>query len=408
MKKSILKEYAKLLATYGLNVQKGQDVIILSSVENPEFTALCVEECYKAGARKVVIDWEYQPLQKITYHYGDLETLSSLESYEEERLRYRVAKNPCMLYLESDDPDGLDGVNIEKMGAALRAKRKLVKKYRDQMDGKYQWCIAGVPGKAWSKKLFPELSSKAAYEKLWEKILLTSRALEHPVENWKAHDKDLKDRCEYLNSLGIESLHYTSAKGTDLTVGLMKESLFLGGGEAALESNIYFQPNIPSEECFTSPQAGKAEGIVYSTLPLSYNGVLIENFWIRFQDGKAVEWDAEKNKEMLSEIINMDEGSCRLGECALVPNSSPIMQSGVLFYNTLFDENATCHLALGCGFNSCVRGYEKLSNEECKALGVNDSTEHVDFMIGSSDLDIDAITRDGKVVPIFRQGDWAF
>ena len=247
-----------------------------------------------------------------------------------------------------------------------------------------------------------------AVEKLWENILLCSRVTDDPVASWKAHDENLKEKCNYLNSLGIESLHYTSKEGTDLTVGFMDDSIFLGGGESTLERGIYFQPNIPSEECFTSPKSGVAEGIVYATMPLSYQGNLIENFWIRFENGKAVECGAEKNKDILQKLLEMDEGSGMLGECALVPNKSPIRQSGILFYNTLFDENATCHLALGRGFDNCVRGYEEKGKEKCREEGVNESIIHVDFMIGSDSLDIDAKTKDGKTIPIFRNGDWAF
>lgn len=408
MKKSMLKNYASLIAGYGLNVQEGQDVLIQANIENSEFTLICVEECYRLGARKVVVDWLSQDLDKLNYNYRSLETLSVLDSFEEAKLKWRVDKLPCLLWLDSDDPDGLSGIDVEKYGKAMQKRGAIVKKYRDEMDGRYQWCIAAVPGKAWAKKLFPELSTKKAIEKLWENILSCSRVTEDSVKAWKKHDEKLKAKCEYLNSLGIESLHYMSKEGTDLVVGMMENSIFLGGGETSLGKGIYFQPNIPSEECFTSPRSGKAEGIVYATMPLSYQGMLIENFWIRFRDGRAVEWGAEKNRDVLEKILTMDEGAARLGECALVPNDSPIRKSGILFFNTLYDENATCHLALGAGFDNCVRGYEEKGKAKCKEEGVNESMIHVDFMIGSDTLDIDAVTRDGRTVPVFRNGDWAF
>lgn len=408
MKKSRLRKYASLVVGYGINVQAGQDVLIQANIENSDFTLLCVEECYRRGARKVVVDWLSQDLDKININYRSLETLSQVEDYEKAKLKWRVDKLPCLIWLDGDDPDGLNGIDVEKYGVSMQKRGKIIKKYRDAMDGKFQWCIAAVPGKAWAKKLFPDLSTSKAMEKLWENILSCSRVTEDPVASWKEHDATLKAKCEYLNSLSIESLHYTSKEGTDLTVGFMKDSIFLGGGESSLGKGIYFQPNIPSEECFTSPESGKAEGIVYATMPLSYQGMLIENFWIRFKDGKAVEWGAEKNVEALTKIIGMDDGAAKLGECALVPNTSPIRQSGILFYNTLFDENATCHLALGKGFDMCVRGYEEKGSAKCKEEGVNESMIHVDFMIGSDSLDIDAKTRDGRIVPVFRGGDWAF
>ena len=245
-------------------------------------------------------------------------------------------------------------------------------------------------------------------EKLWEAILSTSRALEgDPVANWEAHNKDLHSRCDYLNSLHIRSLHYTAGNGTDFTVGMIPEAHFCGGSEKSLQG-IVFNPNIPSEECFISPMRGQAEGIVYATKPLSYQGQLIDKFWIKFHEGKAVEWNAEVNNELLTKLITMDEGSAYLGECALVPYDSPIRQSGILFYNTLFDENAACHLALGMGFADTIENFHERTLAECRALGVNDSMIHEDFMIGSQDMNIDAVCADGKTVPIFRNGNWAF
>ena len=225
---------------------------------------------------------------------------------------------------------------------------------------------------------------------------------------WREHNADLKRRCDYLNSLGLRRLKYRSSNGTDFSVGLIPEALFLAGAEDTLGSGITYNPNIPSEEVFTSPMRGDAEGIVYSTRPLSYRGVMIENFSIRFEGGKVVEVHAEKNEDALRTMVAMDEGAAMLGECALVPYDSPIRNSGIMFYNTLFDENAACHLALGAGFTSCIRDYDKYSIEECRSMGINDSMIHEDFMIGSHDTDITGITADGREVPIFRNGGWAF
>nr|MCR5682931.1 aminopeptidase [Clostridiales bacterium] len=282
-----------------------------------------------------------------------------------------------------------------------------IKHYRDALENKYQWCIAAVPGPAWAKKLFPSLSKHQAMEKLWEAILSTSRVTDDPVAAWKDHNDDLHARCAYLNSLGIEKLHYTAQNGTDFTVGMIPEAEFKGGGDTTL-GGVFFNPNIPTEECFISPMRGQAEGTVVASMPLSRDGQLIENFRIRFEGGRAVEWHAERNEQLLTNIITADEGAAYLGECALVPFDSPIRNTGLLFYNTLFDENAACHLALGAGFADTIRGFENKTLEECRALGVNDSMVHVDFMIGTADLAIDAITHKGEVVPVFRDGNWAF
>ncbi len=407
MKKTVLKEYAKLIATVGANVQKGQDVIIMCELDQPEFVEMVVDQCYKAGARKVEVQWSHQPLTKLNVRHKSLKTLSTMEDWEVEKLRYRVKVLPCMIYLLSEDPDGLNGINQSKMSKASQAKYKIIKPFRDEMDNKYQWTIAAVPGVKWAKKMFPGLSKHQAVEKLWEAILYTSRADSTPIENWKAHNKDLHDRCEYLNSLSIEKLHYTSANGTDLTVGMIPEAQFLGGGEESLQG-IYFNANIPTEECFISPKKGEAEGIVYSTKPLSYRGEVIDDFFIEFKEGKAVKWGAKRNEDLLTEMLNMDEGAAYLGECALVPFDSPINNSGLTFYSTLFDENACCHLAMGRGFTNTIRNYENYTLEDFGKLGVNDSMIHEDFMIGSEDLSIEAICADGKKVQIFKDGNWAF
>ena len=255
--------------------------------------------------------------------------------------------------------------------------------------------------------MFPTLPEETAVETLWTAILTTARALDgEPLENWKEHNSNLKKRYDYLNVLNLKSLHYESGNGTNFTVGLIPGCKFLGGGEVTTGGQ-FFNPNIPSEEIFTSPKAGEADGIVYATKPLSYQGQLIENFWIRFRNGRAVDVGAEKKEDLLRKMISMDDGASKLGECALIPFDSPINNTGILFYNTLFDENASCHLALGHGFSNLLEGFEKLTNEECTARGINDSMIHVDFMIGAPDLSITGTTADGKSVPVFKNGGWA-
>ncbi len=409
VKKTTLRKYARLIAQCGVNVQKGQEVFITAGLDQPDFVKMVAEECYKLGASRVVVDFDYQPLTKLNVKYCSLETLGGLTAYQKARFEHYVEKLPCRIYLDSDDPDGLKGINQHKMLRAQQMRYPLIKGYRDEMENKYQWCIAAVPGPAWAKKLFPDTTKRQAMEKLWDAILATSRVTEYgdPVDAWDRHNADLMSRCKYLNSLGIEKLHYTSSNGTDLTVGMIPEAVFKGGGDLSLKG-IFFNPNIPTEECFISPMRGKAEGKVVATMPLSRDGQLIENFWIRFHNGRAVEWEAEKNDQLLTNIINSDDGAGYLGECALVPYNSPIRESGLLFYNTLFDENAACHLALGAGFVDTIRDFQHKSLEECRKLGINDSMVHVDFMIGSEDMSIDAVTRDSKTVPIFRNGTWAF
>ena len=408
MKKSVLKKYAELIAKTGINVQKGQDVIIRCDLDQPEFVKMVTEYCYKFGARKVTIEWSYQPLAKVHNKYCSVKTLATLEKWEEEKLKHNSLTLPALIWLDSEDPDGLKGMNEKKSAEAQRIRYPLIKPYRDAMENKYQWCIAAVPGKKWAKKVFPNLSVSQAMEKLWEAILYTSRVDENPIEAWKKHNEDLLHRCNYLNSLHLKSLTYKASNGTDFTVGLIENALFIGGGEETLGNKVYFNPNIPSEECFTTPKRGDIEGIVYSSKPLSYKGQLIENFWIKFEHGKVVDVHAEKNEHVLREMVSMDEGATMLGEVALIPYDSPISNLNILFYNTLFDENASCHLALGMGFPNCIKDFEKYSLEEIRQMGVNDSMIHVDFMIGTKDLSIVGTTNEGKQVQIFKDGNWAF
>jgi len=408
MRTAQLKRYAKLIAKVGLNVKKGQTVFIQAGLDQPEFVAMVVEECYKAGAKSVHVDWSYQPVGKLNATYKSLETLSKLTPWDQAAWEYKAKDLSCRLFIESEDPDGMSGIDQEKMSKARRALYPQIKKYREAIENNHQWCIAAVPGKAWAKKVFPDLSEKKAVEKMWEVILYTSRADgKNPIKAWKEHNEDLAKRCDYLNSLNLQYLEYKSANGTDFKVELIEEGIFCGGDEKTLKGRV-FNPNIPTEEVFTSPKAGSAEGIVYSTKPLSYQGELIDNFSMRFENGRVVEVKAEKGEELLKQMVSMDEGAAMLGECALIPFDSPINNSGVLFYNTLFDENASCHLAVGRGFNECLRGFENYTQEECKEKGINDSMIHVDFMIGAKDMSIVGIQRDGTRIQIFKDGNWAF
>lgn len=407
MKKTILKEYARLIVRCGANVQKGQEVVIYADLDQPEFVQLVVEEAYKAKAKKVLVEWNYAPLSKIHVRYQSVKALGAVPEYIKAKQEHFCQELPCRIHLISEDPDGLKGMNTEKMAKARKLSYPILKQYRERRENKEQWCIAAVPGAAWAKKVFPGCTKAQAMEKLWQAIITASRVDADPIKAWDAHNKNLKDRCDYLNGLGISKLHFTADNGTDLVVGLMDEGRFCGGGDTSLQG-IYFNPNIPTEECFISPKRGEADGVVYATKPLSYQGQLIEDFSIRFENGKAVEVQAKQGEKLLKTMISMDEGAAYLGECALVPQKSPIAESGLLFYNTLFDENAACHLALGMGYADTISGFENKTLEECRAMGLNDSMIHEDFMIGCDSMNIDAITRDGKTVPVFRQGNWAF
>jgi aminopeptidase len=311
------------------------------------------------------------------------------------------------LWLDSDDPDGMDGIDQGKRARAQMARFPKIKPFRDAMENKYQWCIAGVPGIKWAKKVFPHLNVEDAVEHLWEAILAAARANGDAIANWQQHNELIHRRAATLNAYNFTALEYHSANGTDFRVGLMNEGIFAGGAETDLSGRV-FNPNIPSEEIFTSPKRGAADGILVATKPLSYQGSLIENFSIRFENGRAVEVKAAKNQEVLEKMIAMDEGAAYLGEVALIAENSPINQSGILFYNTLFDENASCHVALGRGFDICVKDFAGYTDDELHALGINDSMIHVDFMIGAADMMIDGITAAGEKIPVFRNGNWCF
>lgn len=408
MKKNDLKRYAELLVKTGVHLQKEQELIVSVSVEQKDLALAVVSEAYKAGAKKVTLEWSAQEEKKLRYHYQSEETLSGLENWEIERLKFHAETLPARLYIESDDPDGLAGVDQKKVARANRKRYSLIKPFEDAMDNRYQWCIAGAAGEKWAKKVFPDLPKKQAVDALWKAIFQTARMEGNAMENWKKHNETLSSKAAYLNSLHLKELHYRAANGTDLKVGLIDRGIFIGGAEKTLGSGIVFNPNIPSEEIFTSPKKGCAEGVVYASKPLSYRGELIENFSFVFKEGKVVEVHAEKGEELLKEMIAMDEAAGYLGEAALIPYDSPINDTGLLFYSTLYDENASCHLALGDGFSNCIRDYEKYTPEEIKEMGINDSMIHTDFMIGTRDLSIVGVTEDDREIPIFTEGNWAF
>lgn len=408
MKKSLKRKYANLLIKQGVNIQKGQQLNIMADVEAADFVALLAEEAYRAGADNVRVDWSMTQLTKLSYRHRTMRSLCNIPAWQVEKAKNDSEILPARIRLICEDPDGLASLNQEKVSRASIAASKLLKPYRDAMDNKHQWLVAAIPGKAWAKKVFPnEQRVSTAVEKLWKAILSTVLCDEDSdcIAAWDKKNADFREKCNWLNSQNFDYLHYTSKNGTDFTCELMKESVWCGGGETTL-AGVYFNPNMPTEEIFTTPMKGKCNGRLVSSMPLSARGTLIENFYIDFKDGKAVSWHAEKGEETLGKMLTTDEGSAMLGELALVPKDSAISESGLLYYNTLFDENASCHVAIGAGFSNCVKGYENMTLDEVHALGVNDSMIHVDFMIGTDDMCITGY-KDGKAVPIFIDGKWA-
>lgn len=407
MKKSTIKKYAKLIVRIGANVQKGQTVLISCAVDQEEFAAMVADECYKAGAKKVMVDWHSDMLTRRGYRNESARSLSKVLSWQEEKMKWMSEELPVRIHIVSEDPDGLKGVSPAKMQKVRIARYKVTKKYSDAMESKYQWTIAAVPSAAWAKKVFPELRKSQAIEKLWQAILESVYVTDDndPIEVWNQVNADFKTRCEKLNEDKFEYLTYKSSNGTDFKVWLMPQSRWCGGGEFDLNGH-YFNPNMPTIEVFTTPMKGKAEGRLVSTKPLSYAGQLIENFAFEFKDGKVVSCEAEKGKEILEKMVSSDEGACMLGEVALVPNDSPISNQNILYYETLFDENASCHVALGRGYRDCIEGYETMEPEQFDEIGVNTSMIHVDFMVGAPDLSIIGHTFDGRDIEIFRDGNF--
>ena len=402
----LLHKYAELIVRTGANVQKGQTVLLTISVEQNEFAAMIIEACYKAGARKVNVDWTFDAHARLNYLYADQETLSTVLPWEKAKLEQMVEDLPCRIFIVSDDPDALNGIDPGKLSEVGKCRRKVMKPYRDAINGKHQWVIAAYPSVKWARKCFPD--AEDAVDRLWNAILTTVRVQDEndPVEDWKAHTDFIQKKAAWLNAQGFSSLRYSSENGTDFQVELIPDAKWEGAGSVNMNNGVFYIPNMPTEELFTSPAAGKCEGTLVAVRPLSYNSQLIENFSITFENGRAVSCRAEKGQELLEQMIHMDEGAAMLGEVALVPRESPVNQFG-LFYETLFDENACCHCALGMGFREVLPGGNELSVEEAREKGINDSMIHVDFMIGADDLAIDGIRPNGEAVPVFRNGTWA-
>ena len=408
MNKTIYKRFSKVIVKKGINLQKGQDVLLYISTRQREFAKYIVEECYKNGCRKVVLNWTDEDIDYVAYKYGSEEALSTVEDYEEKRAEHNSKSIPCRIYVEDENPEAFANLDNDKISRIYNARRKVIKKYRDICEGYDQWCIVAVPSKEWAKMIFPSLKPSEAMKKLWEAIIKTTRIDSNdPLKAWNDHISYLASKAKVLNELNLDYLEYSASNGTKLKLKLHKDHLWQSASENSLKG-IEFVANMPTEEVFTMPDANGVDGVVVSSKPLSHNGVIIDNFKIYFEAGRVVKAEAERGLSELQKIIDTDEGSHHLGEVALVPYDSPINKSGILFYNTLFDENAACHLALGMAFRDNLKGYETMSDEEFKDIPFNNSLTHVDFMIGTKDLNIVGYDHNGVAHQIFKDGNFAF
>ena len=409
MNKSFLIKYASLAVNIGVNIQKDNILVISSPIETAEFARLITEEAYKSGAKDVIVHYGDQKLTKIKLENSSLETISNIPEWQAESYNYYARQEACFISISASDPDGLKGVPVEKIGASQKARTSALKEYFDNsMSNKCRWCVLSVTTLSWAKKVFPKVSDDEAMESLWDVIFKTVRVdTENPVNAWKKHNAYLEEKIKFMNNNNFKSVHLKSANGTDLNIELPEGHIWAGGSEGDV-NGIPFNANIPTEEVFTLPKKTGVNGIVYSSKPLSYGGNLIDNFSITFKDGKAIDFTAETGYDVLKQMLESDEGAKYLGEVAFVPYNSPISNSKLIFFNTLFDENAACHLAFGRAYESCVKDADKYSEEELEKIGVNNSVIHVDFMIGTSDLEITGINKNGEAIQIFSNGNWAF
>jgi aminopeptidase len=407
-KLELLEKYAKLAIEVGANVQEGQLVAINSSTETKELARLLVKAAYNRGARQVYVNWSDAYVSRTGYDEMSIEALEEIPEYLIQKYKYFIEKGGCVVSITSPIPGLNAGVDPVKMQKAGIASSKALKFFQNHMMGNHaQWSIVAAPNAVWAKKVFPDLPEDEAVEALWDAILVASRVtpFNDPIADWADHNKTLLAHNKVLNDYQFDTLRFKNSLGTDLTVKLVEDHIWAGGGENSTKG-VYFNPNIPTEENFTMPYKFGVNGKVVATKPLNYQGNLIEDFWIEFKDGKVVDFGAEKQVESLKSLIEFDEGSCYLGEVALISHDSPISNSGILFLNTLFDENASCHLALGRAYPMNVEGGTTMTEEELAAIGSNLSMAHSDFMFGSPDMDIVGTQKDGTKVQVFKQGDF--
>ncbi|WKY45879.1 aminopeptidase [Eubacteriaceae bacterium ES2] len=402
-----LKEYARLIVQTGANVQKNQEVVVSVAVINYEFARLIVKEAYEAGAKEVIVIWNDVETSRMRYDYGQNEIFESVPNWIAESRNSYAMKKAAFISITGNDPEAFKGVDSEKLSLNAKASHKAFELYyRKTMNSEVQWCVAAAAELKWAKKIFPGYQDDEAMRKLWQAIFAAVRIDEgDTVLKWQKHNAFLGEKCRLLNKHHFVKLHFKSVLGTDFVIGLHRDHLWEGGAEIS-KDGIPFVANLPTEEIFTCPNCFEAEGTVVSAMPLSYQGNIIDEFALTFKDGKVVDYSAKTGLEILTILLDSDEGAKQLGEVALVPYNSPISNMGILFYETLFDENAACHLALGECYPTTIAGGDKMTKEELTASGGNSSQVHVDFMIGTADLSIYGITDDGRRIQIFEKGNW--
>ncbi|HIB3668947.1 TPA: aminopeptidase [Enterococcus faecalis] len=403
-----LKKYARLIAETGVNVQDNHTVVLQISVDQAPLARLITEEAYRLGAAEVIVQWSDETIQREFLAHAAIDRIENVPQYKIDQTDDWIAKGASRISVVSSNPDALAGVDAQRVAAFQTANGKaLVNLRKATQANKVSWTVVAAASEGWAAKVFPELAtSEEQVDALWNEIFKTTRIYEeNPVIAWDIHDKKLQEKAAELNEQQFTALHYT-APGTDLTIGLPKNHLWEGAGSYNARGEE-FMANMPTEEVFTAPDSRRVDGYVSSTKPLSYAGTIISGMKFTFKDGKVVDFSAEQGEEALKNLLAIDEGAKHLGEVALVPDPSPISQSGLIFYNTLFDENASNHLAFGSAYAFNLQGGTEMSEEELAEAGLNRSQTHVDFMVGSDKMNIDGIKEDGTIVPVFRNGDWA-
>jgi aminopeptidase len=402
-----LTKYADLAVKIGVNVQKGQILMVNSPVECAPFTRLLVEAAYKTGASQVIVRWSDDLINKTYYEYASYEVLGNIPGYTVEQFKYIVEQKAAVISISAPTPGLLKDIDPKKLGLASKASHAALGFYQKHMMGNgAQWCVIAYPTDAWAEKVFGTVD---AFDKLLDAILSSSRvtADNDPIHEWESHMDTLAKHNKQLNDYNFKKLLFKNSLGTNLEVGLVEGHIWCGGGETS-GNGVYFAPNIPTEEAFTMPHKNKVNGRVHATKPLNYQGKLIEDFYLDFVDGKVVSYDAKGGLDGLKSLLELDEGSSRLGEVALISHDSPISNTNILFYNTLFDENASCHLALGNAYATNIENGTSMTDEELALKGYNKSMAHVDFMFGSHDMNIVGITEDDKEVQVFKNGNFVF
>lgn len=404
-----IERYAKLVVRKGVNVMPGQEVVLMTPVECAPFARLLVSAAYEAGAGHVTVIWNDDAVTRLTYENVELAYFEQTPEWQRVQLDSLAEAGACFIFVEGADPEALKGIDPKKPAAASKAKNSQCTAYRRGLDFNVNpWCIAGAPVAAWARHVFPEVPDEVAVYRLWCAILSVARADgDDPESDWELHDATFEKNLRFLNDRHFDALQYRSANGTDFTVGLTDRHIWAGGKCETPEGHPFF-PNIPTEEVFTSPDRMRADGVVHSALPLIHHGNKVEDFWLKFENGMVVEYGARVGEDTLKSILETDEGARSLGEVALISKNTPIRESETLFFDTLYDENASCHLALGVGFPECYDGGYEMSAEELRERGVNTSATHVDFMIGTDDLTITGIQADGTEVPVFVNGQWSW